>query len=521
MNGTGDGDAGLAALRSARALLDDAARPEQVDRQHRLGKLTARERIAMLTDEHSFRERGGLVVAKEGEVGGREVAPGDGLVAGTARLDGRPVVVSANDFMSLGGSMGSAAGLRSKAMVDLAVKTGVPFIGLYEGGGHRIQGALDSRHFAYGNDSMARQSRMSGWVPTVAALLGPAFAGPVVQASMLDFVVAVRGITAMGMAGPALVKASSGIDISAAELGDPDKQASVGTVHLVVDTEEEALDSIRLYLSYFPSNARGVQAWIDVPDQPDRRDEGLLTAVPADSRVVYDVRDVLELIVDSESFFEISPSYAPNLVTALARLDGRPVGLIANQPAVMAGALDVPASEKSAHFIAVCDAFGLPLIFFCDTPGFLVGPEAEASGLSRRASRPVFELSRATVPRISVVLRKAYGMAYLAMCGGRSFDADLAVAWPTAQISAMGVTGAVEVAYRRDYLSAEDPAKRRQELIDGFTAQTTAIRAAEGFGVDDVIDPRDTRAMIIETLERTPLRRLAADPPRFRAIHPI
>lgn len=298
-------------------------------------------------------------------------------------------------------------------------------------------------------------------------------------------------------------------------------QARHGMAHLVVDSEDEAFDVIRLYLSYFPSNARQEPNWTYCQDDSHRRDEELATAVPENTRLVYEVRDVLEVIADRDSFFELSPTHAPNLVTALARLDGRPVGLIANQPRVMAGAMDAAASEKSAHFIAVCDAFGLPLVFFCDTPGFLVGPDAEASGLARRCAKPLFELSRATVPRISVVLRKAYGLAYLAMCGGRSFDAEVAVVWPTAQISAMGVQGAVDIAYRRQYLAAPDPERRRQELIDEFTAKTTAVRAAEAFGVDDVIDPRDTRGLLIETLRLAPARRVLAEPPRYRAIHPI
>jgi len=512
-----------ALIAAERARGQDASRPEAAARQHGLGKLTARERIARLCDPGSFHEVGALVRSPAHGDDAQPEVPGDVVVSGTARIAGRPVVVSANDFTVMGGSSGKGGGLKTAALTQRALDHGLPYIVLLDGGGHRIQEGLDSRHFAAVSTTFQPLVDLSGWVPLVAAMMGSGFAGPSNIAGLSDFVVMVRKTATMGIAGPALVKAATGESFDKESLGGASVQADRhGIADLAVDSDEEALEAIRRYLSYFPSNA-GEPLPIQPCDDPaDRRDEALLTLVPANSRRAYDVHKVIAAVVDRGSSFELKPSYARNVVTTLARLGGRPVGVIANQPMQMAGTLDSPACEKLAHFISVCDAFGLPLVFLVDIPGFLVGGAAERSGLARRSARIIYELGRATVPRLSVVLRKGYGLGFIAMNGGRTFGADLCVAWPTAEICAMSIEGAVDVAFRQEMAQADDPAAKRAELVAGFRARVSPLAAAQGFGVDDLIDPRDTRPLLIETLARlAPRRRTGHRPPKFHDISPI
>lgn len=327
----------------------------------------------------------------------------------------------------------------------------------------------------------------------------------------------------MGIAGPALVAAATGEQIDKAALGGADVQADRnGLADLVAEFDTHALELVRRYLDFLPSNS-GAEPPSRASGDPDPADEeGLLDIIPENPRKPYDVREVLRAMIDRESGLELKPTHAPNLVTAFARLAGRSVGVIANQPLHLAGTLDAKACEKGAHFVSVCDAFGLPLIYLVDLPGFLVGREAEDSGLARRSARLLFELGHATVPRVSIVMRKGYGLGYIAMCGGRSFDADLCVAWPTAEICAMSVEGAVDVAYSRQVASAADPVAKRLELIDKFRRQLGPMNAAAHFGIDDVIDPRGTRSTIAATLERCPRRKHArAWPRKAHGISPI
>jgi propionyl-CoA carboxylase beta chain len=382
---------------------------------------------------------------------------------------------------------------------------------------------LDSRHFAEGSQFFQQMATMSGWVPVVSAMMGPGFAGPSNFAGLSDFVVMVRGSSTMGIAGPALVKAAIGETIDMDSLGGAQVQTDRhGLADLAADSDTEVLALIRRYLSYLPSNAQQPAPVVDGTDPPDRRDESLLSVVPENSRRAYDIRKVIGSIADAESVFEIKPGYARNLVTCFARFGGRPVGIVANQPLHLAGTLDAPACEKGAHFVSICDAFGLPLIYLIDLPGFLLGSAAERSGLARRSARLLFELGQASVTRISVVLRKGYGLGYIAMCGGRSFDADLCVAWPTAEICAMSVEGAVDVAYQKRISAAADPAAARAALISNFRQQLGPMHAAGHFGIDDVIDPCDTRPIIIATLERCGARKQhQRRTARHHAISPI
>ena len=513
----------LAEVEAAKQRISDEARPEAVAKRRQLDALTARERVAALTDDGSFREFGSLVGPHRDNDFNRTIdAPADGIITGTAQIDGRTVNIAAHDYTVLGGSSGKAGGRKLERLIHRSIDHGLPVVYLLEGGGHRIQDGMNAAHFAGASPIFQNMARLSGWVPSVAAMMGQGFAGPTNYSALADFVVMVRGMATMGMAGPALVKAGTGVTIDKEDLGGATKQANQqGIADLAVDSEEECFAAIGRFLSYLPANARAPLPVIACDDPADRREDELFDLVPADSRKVYDVRKVVALIADRGSLFELKPGYAQNIVTTFARLDGRPVGFIANQPQRMGGILDVKASEKAAHFIGLCDAFGLPLVFLVDVPGFSIGPSAEASGLGRRSGRMFFELGIATVPRISVVLRKGYGGGYFAMAGGRAFEADAAYAWPTAEICAMSIEGAVDVAFRRDYQSADDPERARAELIDRIKGQTGAVNAAHVFGVDDVIDPRDTRALLIENFAAMAPRRPDRNPPRFRPISPI
>ncbi|MCL4421992.1 MAG: acyl-CoA carboxylase [Actinobacteria bacterium] len=501
----------------------DAARAEALRAQRDAGKLTARQRVAALVDPGSFIETGALAEPARSTSHTMNIAaPADGVITGSARVDGRPVGIISFDFSVLGGSNGAVGGQKVNAVVKSCFTTGSPLVMLLDGGGHRIQEGLDARHFAHGFDFFALQAQLSGWVPMVAAVLGPGFAGPSNFAAMADFVVMNRATATMGVAGPALVRAATGEEIGKYELGGASVQTDLyGLADLAVGSDQEALDAIAHFLSYLPSNAGEDPPVIDAQDADDRREEWLADAVPANGRAAYDVLRIVTSLADSDSVFELKPTFARNVVTALGRMAGRPVGFIANQPSYLAGTLDASACEKAAHFISVCDAYGLALIYLIDVPGFLVGSEAERSGLGRRSGRMLYELGQATVPRMSVVLRKGYGLGYIAMCGGRSFDPELCVAWPTAEISAMSVEGAVDIAYRRELEADPDPSRRRQQLIDGFRSQLGALTAAQGFGIDDVIDPRDTRRILIEALRRSPLRRPPTPVSKVHGISPI
>jgi propionyl-CoA carboxylase beta chain len=501
----------LPALAARRFALTDESRLVAIAKQHDRGKLTARERLDVLLDAESFSEIGGLVEPSRHTAYTADlVAPADGVVTGTGRIDGRTVVIVAFDFMTLGGSNGEVGERKVMRCARLAGEHGHPFVMLLDGGGHRIQEGLDAAHFAGGHPIFQAFAELSGWVPVVAAIMGPGFAGPSSFAAMADLVTMVRETSTMGIAGPALVRAGTGEVATTAELGSAEKQVSErGVADLVAEDDADCLEQIRRFLSFLPSNAGEAPPVVPTDDPPGRLAPELATIVPWNNRKAYDVKPIVEAVADVGSIFEIKPDYARNVVTAIGRIDGSPVGFLANQPQHLGGTLDAPACEKLAHFISFCDAFGLPLVYFIDVPGFMIGTHAEATGLARRSGKLLFELGHATVPRFSVVLRKAYGLGYVAMCGGRSFDPELCVAWPTAQFSAMSIEGAVDVAYRKQVEQADDPAARREELIEEFRGRIHALRGAEAFGIDDVIDPPNTRAALAAALRRSGPRRRA------------
>ncbi len=393
----------------------------------------------------------------------------------------------------------------------------IPLVLLCDGGGHRIQEGLDSRLAAVGSQMLARLVDLSGLVPTVTVMMGPGFGLAANLAAMCDLVVVVRGIGTIGMSAAPFVRAGTGEDLSNEEIGGADIQAERGVADIAAADEYEALAAVRAYLSYLPPFADG-----PLPRASAVRavEVDLDSIVPEASRMAYDMLDVVEALADAESILEIRPTAAPNIVTGLARIDGRPLGVIGNQPRHLGGALDAGACEKAAHLAAVCDAFGLPILILIDLPGFLIGSAAESTQLARRSGRLMFELGRATVPRFSIVVRKGYGAAYIAMGGGRSIDADLSIAWPSAEISAMPIESAVDIAFGREFKAASDPASYREELIARFRAKRDPLRAASGFGIDDVVMPSATRTLLIESLSRC-RRHTDRVPGKRRTISPI
>jgi acetyl-CoA carboxylase carboxyltransferase component len=511
------------AVMKAQADALDEARPAAVARQHGRGKLTARERVDALVDPGTLLEYGRLASADEGyeHLAGIE-SPADGVITGIGDVNGRPTVVISSDFTVMGGSIGHAGLGKMVRAVKMSLDQSIPLVMLLDGGGHRIQEGLDSRSFAFGGPgTFPEQVMMSGWVPQVTAMMGPGFAGPANFSSLADFVPMVKGTSSIGIAGPPLVKFATGEDKTIEELGGAGVATRTGMVDLATEDDLSCIESIKTFLSFMPQNARAASRFVESDDPEDRLCPELRTVVPLNRRRAYDVRSVIAPLVDDGDFFELKANHAKNVVTVLARLGGRPVGIVANQPQALAGVLDSPACDKASRFVSMCDAFGLPIISLIDLPGFLVGSTAEETGLVRHSGKMMSAFGQATVPVVSIVLRKGYGLGYLAMAGGRSWNAEGAFAWPTAELCAMQIEGAVDVAYRKDYEAAPDPAARRTELIDSFYQQVNPIRAASGFGIDDVIDPAETRRVIARVLRFAQPRSDRQMPPKFHGIEPI
>ena len=507
-------------VRAAYRAVTDEARAEKVARQHARGKMTARERVALLANG-GFHEFGALAGPGPAQQGAAPlVAPGDGVVTGIGYIDGRPAAIAAFDFTVLGGSTGATGMAKLDRCAERALLDGIPLVMLMDGGGHRMQEALDSRLAAPGSKLLLRLADLSGHVPLVAAMMGPGFGAPANISACCDFVTIVRGMGTIGISSAPLVQAATGENLTNDEIGGADLQAERGVVDVVTDTEPEAVDAIRAFLSYLPASAADEPLISAGPYEPGDTADGIDSMVPSSMRQAYDVVDVIEAIADIDTVFELKRVHARNIVTAFARIDGRPVGVVANQPRFHAGALDANACEKAAHFIAVCDTFGLPLLILIDLPGFLVGAGAEETNLVRRSARLGYELAAATVPRFVIVTRKAYGAAYIAMGGGRSIEADLSLAWPTAEICAIPIESAVDLAFRSQYEAAPDPAKARGDLITLFQANVDPLLAADGFGIDDVVLPSATRPMLAEALGRV-RRRPPRVPQKRRSISPI
>ena len=510
--------AGVARLRHT---VSDAGRPQAVARAHERGRLTPRERIAELCEPGSFHEYGTFAHADDHVK--LADAPGDGLLTGTGMIDGRPAAVVATDFTVVGGSDGNLGIAKLARIGELALRRGLPLVMLIEGGGHRITEGLDSRTFGHGGvEFFEYLARLSGWAPITCGIMGPGFAGPANYSSLADLVLMVKGRSAMGLAGPALVRAATGEDLDKEQLGGTSIHVErTGMADLACADDREVIANIRQFLSFLPTNA----GW-PAPRRPARPDAlepvpALRSVVPDNRRRAYDMKRILKLIVDDGELFELRPRWAKNIITALARIDGQSVGVAANQPMHLAGALDANASEKLARFLTLCSAYGLPVLTLCDTPGFLVGSGAEASGIVRRSAKVIYALAHSQVPLYTIIVRKGYGMGWNAMGGGRAFGNDLLMAWPTAEILAMGIEGAVDVALRRQWEQAEDPAAARQALIDKFLAEGRAERAAAAFTIDELIDPAESRARIAMALRNNVGPSVQQMPPKRHGIPPL
>lgn len=476
-------------LEARRALLDEA-RPQTVARQHARGRLTAREALAALVDADSFVEYGGLARPAVDGIDG----PADGLVMGTAKMGGRPVDLVLYDYTVLGGTQSAVNHMKISRMFEHALRHRLPVICWLDGGGARTQ---DMMVMARGRaTTFVSFARLSGVVPTIGIVPGRAFAGHANLAGMCDLLIGVRG-AALGLAGPPLVEAALGVRLTPEEIGPVDAHVASGVVDLLAEDDAHAAALARRYLSYFgPAQAPG-----EAPDPLVLR-----SIIPANPRRAYDVRKVIAHLADVDSTFEIKPSCGRSVVTALARLGGRTVGVIGSQPMHSAGAIDSAASIKAARFVQICDAYDIPLLLLCDTPGLMVGPEAEKTGLVRHSGRMLSAIANATVPLMTVVLRKAYGLGYYIM-GSQALDPAVLLAWPTAEYGGMGLEGAVSILHRRELEAIVDPAERgarHRELTERLKQEHRAIETAGRFIYDDVIDPADTREILLRTLETLP-----------------
>jgi propionyl-CoA carboxylase beta chain len=468
--------------------------------QHEKGKLSARERLDLLLDEGSFVELDRFVIHRSHDFGlEKQRYYGDGVVTGHGRIDGRLVYVFSQDFTVFGGSLSEAFAEKICKIMDLAVRNGAPVIGLNDSGGARIQeGVVSLGGYA---DIFLRNTLASGVIPQISAILGPCAGGAVYSPAITDFTYMVRGSSYMFVTGPNVVKTVTHEDVTMEQLGGATTHAATsGVAHLAHDSEPECLQAIRDLFRFIPSNNLDDPPRGTGTDPVDRRDEALLDIVPDNPNKPYDIHDVLRHVVDDGEFYEIQPEYAGNILCGFAHLGGFSVGIVANQPAVLAGVLDIAASLKAARFIRFCDAFNIPVVTFEDVPGFLPGVAQEHGGIIKHGAKLLYAYCEATVPKLTVITRKAYGGAYDVM-SSKHIRGDFNVAWPTAEIAVMGPKGAVEILFRKDINESDDPAKATDEKIQEYRDKFAHPYIAAGRGyLDDIIDPRDTRPRLIEAL---------------------
>jgi len=488
-------------LRARREKIKLGGGPEKIEAQHARDKLTARERLDLLIDEGTFVELGiqGRPHSSQRAMDGKE-APADGVITGYGKVAGRLVAVAAYDFTVMAGSMGMTGEIKVSRLRELALTKRIPMVWLLDSAGARIQEAVGSL-FAGSGHLFREEVVMSGVVPQVAALMGPCAAGTAYIPGLADFVPMVKGRGSMALAGPHLVRAAVGENVTQEELGGSRvhcRKSGVGDLEVADDPE--CIERIKQYLSYMPANCEEHPPIVPTSDPIDRGDEELLDVLPESNRKPYDMYEVIRRIVDDGAYFDLKPQFAKTIITCLARFGGRPAGIVANQPKQLGGILDNDSSDKAARFINLCNAFNIPLVYLMDVPGFMVGTKVEEAGIIRHGAKMLYATANATVPKVTVVLRKAYGAGYYVMCG-RAYEPDLIVAWPSAEISVMGAEGAVEIIFRKQVEAAEDPAAKKRELIENFRKIIDVYIAAGHDMVDDVIDPRETRLTICRALE--------------------
>ncbi len=469
-----------------------------VERQHSQGKMTARERIDYLVDEDSFQELDMLSRHRAHGMGIEENRPyTDGVITGFATIDGRRVCLFSQDFTVFGGALGEVFAEKIHKIMDLAQSMGVPMIGLNDGAGARIQEGVVSLN-SYGG-IFFRNVKSSGVIPQISVILGPCAGGAVYSPAMTDFIFMVHETSHMFITGPDVVKTVTGEEVTLEQLGGAMSHATKsGVAAFVAPDEKSCLDEVRYLLSFLPSNNLEEPPYIDPDDEPDRLCPELIDLMPSSPNLPYDMRKVVTSVVDEGEFIEYFPHWAANLMCGFARLDGKVVGIVGNQPQVLAGVLNIAASEKGARFVRTCDAFNIPLITFVDVPGFMPGTDQEYGGIIRHGAKLLYSYCEATVPRIQVITRKAYGGAYVVM-DSKSIGADLAFAWPSAELAVMGPQGAVEIVHKRELVESVDPVGRRAELVDEYIEKfgNPYLAAERGF-IDDVIDPQETRRVLIK-----------------------
>ncbi|MEJ5330754.1 MAG: carboxyl transferase domain-containing protein [Desulfobaccales bacterium] len=499
-------------LKEKEAQIKAMGGPEAVAKQHKSGKLTARERLDLFFDPGTFRETDIFVKHRCVNFGMEKVdIPADGVITGFGRVNGRPVFAFAQDFTSRAGSLGEMHSKKICKVMDLALKAGVPFVGFNDSGGARIQEGVDSLS-AYGQ-IFYRNAIASGVIPQISAIMGPTAGGAVYSPAMTDFIFMVKKTSYMFITGPDVIKSVTGEEISFEDLGGAmAHNIKSGVAHFACESDEDCINQIKRLLSFLPNNNLEDPPIAPCSDPVGREEPALDRIVPDNPRASYDMKDVIRAIVDDGDFFEPHELYAQNIIVAFARLNGRPVGIIANQPQVLAGCLDVDAADKATRFIRFCDAFNIPLLTIADVPGYLPGSDQEHRGIIRHGAKLLWCYSEATVPKITLITRKDYGGSYLAMCS-RDLGADVVLAWPTAEIAVMGAEGAANVIFRREIQSAPDPEAKRQELIQHYQEllYNPYIAASRGF-VDLVIVPRETRPRIIEALEVMSTKRESLPP---------
>ncbi|NLO89615.1 MAG: acyl-CoA carboxylase subunit beta [Clostridia bacterium] len=484
--------------------LDEAKRgggEKRIAKQHDSGKYTARERIEMLLDPGSFTELGTFVEHRCQDFGmEKNKFPGDGVVTGYGTINGRRVCIFAQDFTVFGGSLGEMHAKKICSIMDLALKTGVPIIGINDSGGARIQEGIDSLN-GYG-EIFRRNTMASGVIPQISVIMGPCAGGAVYSPGLTDFIFMVEETSQMFITGPQVIKAATGEEISYEELGGAAVHSrESGVAHFRAENEQKCFELLKTLLTYLPDNNSALPEPVDCIDFKESALEKLDTIIPTDSNKSYDVKEIIKAVVDTKTFFEIQNEFATNLVIGFARINGRVVGIVANQPKKLAGCLDIDSSDKGARFVRFCDAFNIPLLTFVDTPGFLPGTRQEHGGIIRHGAKLLYAYCEATVPKITVILRKAYGGAYLAMCS-KSVGADQVFAWPTAEVAVMGPEGAANIIFRKEISQSKDPEGTRKDKIKQYREifANPYIAAARGY-VDHIIEPRDTRTVIIRALE--------------------
>ncbi len=512
----------VATLAEMRERSQQGGGPERIERQHKSGKLTARERLDLLLDPGSFREIDAFVVQRARDFGmdrPENQFLGDGVVTGWGTIDGRLVYVYSQDFTVMGGSLSEVHAEKIIKIMEMAMKVGAPLIGLNDSGGARIQeGVVSLGGYA---DIFLRNTLASGVIPQISAVMGPCAGGAVYSPALTDFVFMVKNTSYMFVTGPDVVKAVTQEDVSFEELGGASVHSTTsGVCHVTTDNEADCCFLIRELLAYLPQNNMEDAPFVKSADDPLRTDERLNTLVPDNPNKPYDIKDAIRMIVDDGRFFEIHELYAQNVVVGFARLGGHSIGIVANQPAVLAGVLDIDASEKAARFIRFCDCFNIPIITFEDVPGFMPGTRQEHAGIIRSGAKLLYAYCEATVPKITVITRKSYGGAYCVM-NSKHIRGDLNLAWPTAEIAVMGPDGAVSITFRRELAEAEDPDAKKAELVAMYREKfaNPYVAASRGF-LDDVIIPSETRPRLINALEMLRNKR-DSNPPKKHGNIPL